>query len=140
MTDNTIQMDTLLTDIIVHDTFSLARDADEKAQKLGITLHADFDFSAVTVEEAVNGMAKTKCRIAIQNAIRGDFDGFVDGQQLGIIPVSAAGRKVAVDAEVVVANRFASADRDGKIEQLMTITGLDHDKAAFIVDEQADKS
>ena len=139
MDNNTVQMDTLLDGIIVHDTFSLSRDADEKAQKLGITLHVDFDFSAVTVEEAVNGMAKTKCRIALQNAIRDDYDGFTDGQQLGVIPVTAAGRKVAVDAEVVVANRFASADRDGKIEQLIAITGLDYDKAAFIVDEQNDK-
>ena len=132
---NALQLDTLLDGIQLEDTFSLSRDKSAKADGDTIKLHATWDFSSLTIAEAL-AKAKSQVRIAFQNANRKNFDNFNDGEHIGVINVVVAGGKVAVDSGKVVANKFAGADLDGKVALLQEITGMNLEDATAAVELQ----
>lgn len=134
MAKPTLQLDTKLEGIQLEDKFSLSRDKDSREG--AIKLQATFDFSDLTIADVL-AKAKSQVRIAWQNANRDNFDNFNDGEHLGVISVILAGGKMAVDSGKVVANKFASADFDGKVAVLMEITGMDEDQASDVIKSQA---
>lgn len=131
----TLDLQQLLTGIIINHSFGLSADKDAKEDKQSITLNADFDFSGITIAEGLQ-KAVGQATIAWQQANRPSFDNFTDGQKLGTIEVGAAGRKAPVDSEKVVANRYAAADFDERVAQLVRITGMDELNAKAIVSQQ----
>ena len=127
-----------LTGIVITRSFQLSRNADEAKQKLGKTLTADFDFSNVTIQAGLEKAAR-QAVIDFQQPNRKHFDNFDDNENVGVIMVDEAGRQAPVDVEKMAANKFASSDFDGKVAQLVAITGMDEDAAKEIVSDQNTK-
>ena len=127
-----LELSTKLDGITLKDTFSLKRDKHSTESK---TLHVEYDFSELSIADVLH-KAKSQVRIAWQNANRPNFDGYDDGEDLGLIAVKLAGGKMAVDSGKVVANKFAGADFDGKVAVLMEITGMNLEDATAAVELQ----
>ena len=112
-----MKLSDLLTGVVINKSFLLSRNAKAKAAKDGITLHAELDFSLVTVEAAVD-KAASQAIIAFQNGNRKNYDSFENGQHLEI-PVTSAGRQIVVDPMVAMRARYANADTDGERQAIL---------------------